>query len=264
MKYNLVKGLRGSALSMLMPLLMMAEVHASAEDVHNIIDICTSSERIMKDYAMIGMKIVYHDPQKDLDEAVARIDEEMKSLVKHKLAEILHTEEMTLQKEWLVIEAELKYPPTKDSALSLHHHINTFAKHCEILAEHLSIDTGNPAEHYVVLIARLNLDVQELAAAYVMKAWGAIPNDTEYYHEVDDILKDFNNGYNELQTAEEKMVSGDVKAKLKVLKKHFKVFEFMAASKSGRYVPLLIAKKAEKIYAETIEILKFEESAVEK
>ncbi len=262
-KLNPWKNIRISALSMILPLFLMAEVHASAEDVHNIIDICTSSERIMKDYALIGMRVTYHNPQKDLDETLKHLSTEMEDLEKHKITEALHAEEVALHKEWLKIEEELKSPPNKESAITLHHHINTFAHHCETLAEHLAKDTGNPAEHYVVLIARLNLDVQELAGAYVMKAWGAI-EDEEYYQEVKDILADFSKAYDELQNADSKMVSDGVKGHLKTVKKHFMVFEFMAESRSGKYVPLLIAKKAEKIYDETKKILKQEESEVEK
>ncbi len=260
---NLAKNMRKMVFSMAIPLTIVAEVHASVDDVNDIIDICTSSQRVMKDYAMIGMKITYHDPQKDLDETIKKMDEEIEALLKRKISKELHDEEEALHKEWVKIEEELKQAVTKENALTIHHHINTFAKHCEVLAEHLAEDTGNPAEHYVVLIARMNMDVQQLAAVYIMKAWGAI-GDEEYFKEVDHILEDFNKAYRELQAADSKMVSDGVKAKLKTLKKHFMVFEFMTKSKSGRYVPLLIAKKAEKIYAETIEILKLEKSEVEK
>ena len=263
MKYDLAKSIRGSAMSMVLPLFIMAEVHASAEDVHKVIDVCTSSERILKDYALIGMKITYHNPKKDLDATVKRLDHDMEELEKHKLTETLHNEEVALQKEWQKIEENLTHDPVKASALTLHKYVNTFAKHCEVLAEHLAQDTGNPAEHYVVLIARLNLNVQELAGIYTMKAWGSI-GDEEYYPEVKEILEDYTKTYDELIVAKSDMVSESIKEKLKILKKHFMVFEFMANSKSGRFVPLLIAKKANGIHEETTKILKQEESEVEK
>ena len=257
------KSLKTGTLSMVFPIFLMAEVHASAEDVHKIIDICTSSELIMKDYALIGMKITYHDPKKDLDQTVKRLDKEMEELKAHKLTDTLHKEEEALHAEWLKIEENLTHDPSKESALTLYHYVNTFAAHCEVLAEHLAQDTGNPAEHFVVLIAQLNLDVQELAAVYTMKAWGAI-EDKDYYPEAKHIIEDYNKTYNELIGADTKMVSDKVKGKLKTLKKHFMLFEHMAQSKSGRFVPLLMAKKAEKIDHETEEILKLEEAEVEK
>jgi hypothetical protein len=42
------------------------------------------------------------------------------------------------------------------------------------------------------------------------------------------------------------------------------MFEFMLESHSGRYVPLLIAKKADKIHKETINILNEDEREEEK
>jgi len=261
---KMYKGFRASLLSMLLPLFVVAEgnVRANAEDVHDIIDICTASEKIMKDYALIGMKITYHNPQKALDETLKHLKQEMKHLEKHKLSKKLHNEELKLHKEWAKMEENLTKTPTKESALALHNRVNTFAEHCEVLAEHLAKDTGNMAEHYVVEIARLNLDVQELAAIYVMKAWGAMGDDA-YYEEVKHILHDYIKTYDDLMAADGKMVSSNVKKHLKVLKKHFMIFEFMAESRSGRYVPLLIAKKAEKINKETKNILEEEEREVE-
>ena len=96
-----------------------------------------------------------------------------------------------------------------------------------------------------------------------MKAWDAISSDA-YYKEVSHILEQYTKIYEELMSADEKMVSLHIKKQLKTLKKHFMVLEFMAESKSGRYVPLLIAKKANQIFVETNKILLEEESEVEK
>ena len=161
------------------------------------------------------------------------------------------------------IEHNLTKKPTKKEVNALHVKINEFAHICDVLADELAKDTQNPAEHYVVLISELNQFTQELAAIYVMRAWDAIPPE-EYYKEVKEILHNYENVYTELMNTDKKMVSDGVKNDLKVLKKHFMLFEFMAESKSGRFVPLLAAKKANKIYEETNKILSKEESEVEK
>ncbi len=247
---------------MVIPLIMAAETHATAQDVHEIIDICTSSEKIMKDYALIGMKFTYGELKKDLKETTTHLDSEMTDLEGHKVSKSLHDAEVGIDKEWAKIEKELKNSPEKRSALALEHHIDIFAKHCEALAEHLAADVQNKAEQYVVEIARLNLDVQRLAGVYVMKSWNAIADD-EYIKIVKKILEDYAETYQKLMQADEKMVSNEVKERLRTIKKHFMLFEFMAESNTGRYVPLLASKKANKINKETIKILKFEESKVE-
>ena len=255
--------LKAATLSMVLPMLLMSEAHANAKDIHEIIDVCTASERIMKDYALIGMGIVYHNPQKNLDETVKHLEAEMADLMSEKTGKKLHAEEEALIVEWHKIEENLTHTPIKQSALELHHHVNDFAKHCEILAEELAASSTNHAEHYVLLIERLNLNVQELAGIYTMKAWDAIGDD-EYYPEVEEVLADYNKDYDELMVANDNMVSTKVKERLKTLKKHFMMFEMMTASHSGRYVPLLIAKKADKINDETESILEEEENEVEK
>ena len=254
--------LKAATLSMVLPMLLMSEAHANVKDIHEIADVCTSAERIMKDYALIGMKITYHNPQENLDATVKHLDAEMADLENEKEGKALHEEEVALVAEWHKIEENLTHTPVKQSALTLHHHVNDFAKHCEKLSDDLAASMDNHAEHYILLIERLNLNVQDLAGIYTMKAWDAIGDD-EYYGEVKEILAEYNKDYKELMVANDKMVSPEVKSKLKVLKKHFIMFEFMAASHSGRFVPLLIAKKADKINDETEEILKEEESEVE-
>ena len=245
------------------PLISVAQSHATSQDVHEIIDICTSSERIMKDYALIGMKVTYHNQQKDLEETIKRLDEDMELLEKHHLAESLHEEEVALHKLWAEIEHNLTQTPNKENALELKHKVDAFAQKCEEVAEDLAKDTGNKAEHDVVLIARLNLDVQKLAGDYVMKAWDAISDD-EYYKGVKEIKEDYEKTFEELENADDKLVSPKIKKHLKVVDKHFMMFEFMAESRSGRFVPQLIAKKANKINEETEKLLEEEEQEQEK
>jgi len=258
-----MKNINMAIVALAFPLLGVAQSHATSEDVHEIIDICTSSERIMKDYALIGMKVTYHNPQKDLDETIKHLDEEMEMLEKHHLSASLHEEEVALHKLWAQIEHNLTQKPNKENALELKHKVDEFAQKCEEVAEDLAKDTGNKAEHDVVLIARLNLDVQKLAGAYVMKAWDAISDD-EYYKGVKEIKEDYQKTFEELENADDSLVSPKVKKHLKVVDKHFMMFEFMAESRSGRFVPQLIAKKANKIHEETDKILKEEEEEQEK
>lgn len=67
-----------------------------------------------------------------------------------------------------------------------------------------------------------------------------------------------------MENAGEGVVSAKVKSHLRSLDKHFLMFEFMAESHSGRFVPLLIAKKANKIHEETMKILTEDEREEEK
>ena len=58
--------------------------NASAEDVHEVADICMYSQRILKDYALVGMGVTYHDPKKDLEENIKTVDKYFSDLKGHK------------------------------------------------------------------------------------------------------------------------------------------------------------------------------------
>jgi len=254
---------KATVLSLVLPMFLMAEAHATVKNIHEITDLCTDSERVMKDYALTGMKITYHNPQKTLKEVAAKMDKEMADLEKSKTSGKLHAEEEALISEWHKIEHNLTMTPAKESAKTLHDKVNSFAAHCDKLADELEKTVKNHAEHYVLLIERLNQDTQELAADYTMKAWGTL-DDAAYYPEVKATLDDYMKDYDELMVANDKMVPPDIKAKLKKLKRDFMPLEMMVESHSGRYVPLLIAKKADKIDDETEKLLKADELEVEK
>ena len=144
---------------------------------------------------------------------------------------------------------------------TLHQKVEKFSHRCEEIADHIAKDTGNPAEHDVVLIAQLGMESQRLAALYMMKAWGVA--DPNYYEEVQEVLDEYQSIYHELMKADEKLVSAKVKAKLKKTERHFLVFSIMAKSKSGRSIPTMAEKSASKIFLEIREILKLEEEEVE-
>jgi len=258
---NILHCLKYSAI--LMGLCITVEAHATAQDVHEIIDICTSSQRAMKDYALVGMRVTYSNPQKDLDETIKHLDAEMADLEKHPLSKKLHKEEVELQSIWQSIEKTLSQKASKTTALDLRHHVDKFSQQCEIVALDLAKDTKSEAESKIVHISKLDLDVQELAGDYVMKAWDAISDD-EYYKDVKDIKEDYQKEYELLENANKALVSDKIKKHLKMLDKQFMMFEFMAESHSGRFIPLLIAKKANIIHKKTVEILNEEEREEEK
>ena len=263
MKNNLTKCIKCSALSLVLPIMVMAEVHASAQDIHDIIDVCSSSERIMKDYSLEGMKVTYLNPHKDLVATAAKLDKDMEELESHKITKKLHAEEEALQALWKKMEHNLTKGAAKETALTLYEHVDKFANTCDKLAEELAKTMKNPAEQDIVLIGEMNRYVQELAATYVMAAWGILDND-QYHKDVKSLLAEYHSRYETLMAADATLVPDDVKATLKKLKKHFMFFEVMTQSTSGRYVPLLIAKKANHIHEEIMGILHQEEQEVEK
>ena len=235
--------------------------NASAKDVHEMADICMQANRILKDYALVGMGVDYHDPVKDLKENLELIEKEIKDLEGHKQNEKIAAEIIEIEKSWHAIKPEFEKTPDKTKMHDLRVMVEKFTVRCEEVAEDIAKDTGIKGEHDVVLVAELGMESQRLAALYLMKAWGVA--DPNYEEEVKEVVDQTEKLYKELFEADEKLVSKEIKEKLKKVEKDFIAFSVMATSTSGRFMPSAAEKMASKIFDELRTILKMEEKLVE-
>jgi hypothetical protein len=110
-------------------------------------------------------------------------------------------------------------------------------------------------------VAELGLESQRLAALYLMKAWGVA--DANYEQEVTQNVDETERIYQELLASDEKLVSKEIKDKLKSTENDFIAFGVMAKSTSGRFMPMQAEKAASKIFDALREILEKEKKLVE-
>ncbi|CAK8719360.1 Type IV pili methyl-accepting chemotaxis transducer N-term [Candidatus Electronema halotolerans] len=235
--------------------------NASAEDVHELADICMYSQRILKDYALVGMGVTYHDPQKDLKENIGTVDKYFKDIEKHKLDEKLLAEVLEVENAWKIIRPEFEQKPDKKKMSELRKKVEQYTVRCEQVADDLAKDTGIKGEHNVVLVAELGLESQRLAALYLMKAWGVA--DASYEQEANQTVDETERLYQELMTASDDLVSKEIKEKLKATENDFVAFGVMAKSTSGRFMPTQAEKSASNIFTTLREILTMEQKLVE-
>ncbi|MCI5125357.1 MAG: hypothetical protein D3925_12995 [Candidatus Electrothrix sp. AR5] len=235
--------------------------NASAKDVHEMADICMQANRILKDYALVGMGVEYHDPAKDLKDNLELIEKEIKDLQGHKQSEKIAAEIIEIEKSWHAIKPEFEKTPDKTKMHDLRVMVEKFTTRCEQVAEDIAKDTGIKGEHNVVLVAELGMESQRLAALYLIKAWGV--DDPDYEEEVKEVVDQTEKIYKELLEADEKFVSKEIKEKLKKVEKDFIAFSVMATSTTGRFMPSAAEKMASKIFKELRSILKMEQKLVE-
>lgn len=235
--------------------------NASAENVHDMASICMQANRLLKDYALVGMKVKYHDPAKDLQENLKIMEQELKDLEEQKVNKKLDAEIDEIAKSWHDIKPEFEKEPKKTEMLNLRKKVEKFTARCEEVAEDISKDTGIKGEHNVVLVAALGMESQRLAALYLMKAWGV--TDSDYETEIKQVVEQTEKIYNELLEAKEEFVSKEIKEKLKKTERDFIAFSVMATSNSGRFMPSAAAKMATKIFKALRSILDMEQKLVE-
>ena len=235
--------------------------NASAKDVHEMADICMQANRILKDYALVGMGVDYNNPAKDLKENLELIEKEIKDLEGHKQSKKIAAEIIEIEKSWHAIKPEFEKTPDKSKMHDLRVMVEKFTTRCEQVADDIAKDTGIKGEHNVVLVAELGMESQRLAALYLIKAWGV--DDPDYEEEVKEVVDQTEKIYKELLEADEKLVSKEIKEKLRKVEKDFIAFSVMATSTTGRFMPSAAEKMASKIFKELRSILKMEEKLVE-
>ncbi len=237
---------------------------AKAVDVHQMVDICMYSERLLKDYALIGMNITYGNPAEDLQKNTKVVDKYLANIESHHLNATLDKEVKEIHKLWSKIKVELLKTPQKTAMLKLKNQVETMVKRCMVVADHLAKDTGIVGEHDVVLVAALGMQSQRLSALYMLKAWGV--NDDKYAEEVDEIVNEFKHIEEELLHEDEKLVSAEVKKRLKSMDNHFRILTVLAqsAGKSGRFAPVRFERSTSKVFNEIREILELQKHNVEK
>ncbi|MCI5123140.1 MAG: hypothetical protein D3925_01355 [Candidatus Electrothrix sp. AR5] len=255
------KYLLTSATILMLFLCSEASANASAQDVHNIADICMQANRILKDYVLVGMEVDYHNPAKDLEDNLEQMDEEFKNVENHKMNKKLTAEIVEIEKSWYDIKPEFQKKPDKTKMHDLHEAVEKFTFRCEEVAEDLAKDTGIKGENDVVLLAKLGMESQRLAAEYMTKAWAVAG--PQYDEEVRKMVEEIGSIFKELMGADDTLVSKEIKDELKSVEKDFIALEVMATSKSGRFMPSSAEKMASKIFKKLNEIIGMEEKLVE-
>ncbi|MCI5224741.1 MAG: hypothetical protein D3924_19255, partial [Candidatus Electrothrix sp. AR4] len=130
-------------LTAIMTLFLCSEVSASASsgDVHEVADICMQANRILKDYALVGMGVEYHDPAKDLQNNLSLIEKEIKDLESHKMNEKLTAEIIEIETSWHAIKPEFEKKPDRTKMHDLRVMVEKFTDRCEEVAEDLAKHT---------------------------------------------------------------------------------------------------------------------------
>ncbi len=129
--------------------------------------------RMLKNYAMIGMKLHHGDPTKEMHETVAEYDTIITALEAY-IKDPAAKSKLDLQKAaWQQIKPMLAQPPVKAKALA-------FAKSLEALSHDGDVTVKSMTKgsdlKAIGMAARIRAVSQFLGAAYMFKTWGvAVP-----------------------------------------------------------------------------------------
>ncbi len=201
------------------------------------------TQRVLKDYALIGMNNTFGNPKEDLVEMIKIFDRNLKDLQGYiKDANV----RSSLEKEaklWAPIKKTLQAKPDKSKAAALQRSLDALLKSASEATALIEKSAGGGSAEIVNIAGRQRMLSQRMAALYMLKVWGI--GDPEFERKLLQAMDEFEAAQKKL--ASSPMNTDAISAHLAKSARAYRFFEMMGKSKSKKYVPSLINRSANKI-----------------
>jgi nitrate/nitrite-specific signal transduction histidine kinase len=200
------------------------------------------TQRILKDYAMVGMGNTFDNPKKDLNRMVATFEDHLESL--RRFAKDPETQKsLEAQRTlWEPIKKMLQEPPTKERAMALQNRLDILLEAADRTARLFAKQTGKKSGELINLSGRQRMLSQRMAALYMLKVWGV--DDPKFNEKLTRSMTLFEDSLDRLMQSD--LNTPQIKTILSRVKKNFMFFKIMNRSRS-KFIPSLIYKKSNDI-----------------
>ena len=231
------------AIFLLLGTSLMAVEIQSPEDAVNIAGKQRMyTQRMLKDYAMVGMGNTFGDPAKDLEETMNAFTDHLVSLKAYAKQEATRKSLEEVAALWKPLQKTLKENPDISKAGTLQEDLEVLLKAADKATKLFAKESGKASGEIVNIAGRQRMLSQRMASLYMLKVWGV--KDPKFKTKLDEALALFKTS---LETLEKSPLNNDeINALLAKVKRSFVFFEMMNRSNS-KFVPTLIYKKSDDI-----------------
>jgi hypothetical protein len=207
------------------------------------------TQRMLKDYAMVGMNNTFANPGEDLNQTIADFEDHLVSLIAFNKDKKTAKALQEVNKKWEAIKQDLSAKPKKENAEKLQLMLDELLKLADEATKDFALQSGKKSGEIINISGRQRMLSQRMAGLYMLKVWGV--KDPEFKQKLDNSMKLFKESL-------EKLINNDSNTKeinelLTKVKKSFIFFEMMNKSKN-RFIPTLIYKKSDDILKDMNEV----------
>jgi len=200
------------------------------------------TQRMLKDYAMVGMGNTFGSPEKDLSDIINKFDDHMQSLAQFTKDDATKKSIEEARQIWLPIKQVLTSKATKDNVAKLQEDLELLLKAADKTTKLFAKQTGKTSGEIINISGRQRMLSQRMASLYMLKVWGV--NDPKFTQKMDQSMNLFKTSLDKLLKYDKN--TPEITQLLKKAQRSFKFFEFMNRSKS-KFIPSLIYKKSNDI-----------------
>lgn len=201
------------------------------------------TQRMLKDYAMVGMNNTFGNPGEDLKKTMDEFSDHLASLQSYAKSEETKKSLQKVETLWKPIQKSLQETPSIEKVATLQEDLEKLLKASDDTTKLFAKESGKTSGEMVNIAGRQRMLSQRMASLYMLKVWGV--KDPKFETKLDDTMKLFKTSLEKLETSP--LNNDESKALLTKVKRSFMFFEMMNRSSSKKFIPTLIYKKSNDI-----------------
>ena len=207
------------------------------------------TQRMLKDYAMVGMNNTFGNPAADLNQTISDFDEHLESLIAYNQDDKTAKALQDVKAKWLVVKKDLQTAPKKENVEKLQLMLDELLHLADEATKAFAAQSSEKSGEIINISGRQRMLSQRMAGLYMLKVWGV--EDPQFRTKLDDAMKLFSESLEVLAKYDKN--TKEINDLLAKVKRSYRFFEMMNKS-SQRFIPTLIYKKSNDILRDMNEI----------
>ncbi len=216
------------------------------KNIYDAVDIAGKqrmfTQRMLKDYAMIGMKNSFGNAGEDLNKTISEFEDHLHSLHDYTKNSKIKKSTKKVEEIWLPIKKILLASPSKSNAIKLQENLEQLLSLANDTTGLFAKETGKESGKIVDMSGRQRMLSQRMASLYMLKVWGVDNN--KFKEKMKNSMQLFKSSLEKLKKSE--LNTDEINKLLDEVEKSFIFFEVMNKSKNV-FIPSLIYKKSNDI-----------------
>ena len=197
------------------------------------------TQRMLKDYAMVGLENHFGNPGEDLKKIMASFEDHLNALIAFNNDKVTKESLLKVKKMWSPLKTALNETPSKEKAGKMQEDLEALLKQSNESVGLFAKQTGKASGEIINISGRQRMLSQRMASLYMLKVWGI--DDPQFKVKMTKAMDLYRTSLETLKKSE--MSTPEIMGLLNKSERSFKFFEIMNRS-SSKFIPSLIYKKS--------------------